>query len=370
MVGKTPCVDSRVWPGHGNAREMVLKAARDTLTAMPAVLGPGGSVPLRRPDSVRRTTTIEMHWPDGRGAPTHIVARGRDLLTRESGSASILAHAAIDGSAFITRQLIQVSDGTSDPRLAALAGIRAGGQLRAMLRELFPAAEERASLRFLLLDDLAGATLVSSWGWFAWDGYTRELADRIHQAGIGGKEGNMAGVCIGFAAGSSALDASGRPHIDAQKSNVVEPLEHPGDPGGWHDTPALEGPRSRRSRWIDVGREDGTITVAAGFQDSAARPDGSRLAIHEYRLRARIEAGSGRIAELAVSPHVLPHVECPRAVLNLDRLAGYRLDQLRDQVPVILAKELGCTHLNDVLRALSAVPGLAAHLPGERTNND
>jgi hypothetical protein len=345
---------------------MVLKALRETPSGMPAVLGPGGPVPLRLPDSVRRTTTIDMYWPDGRGAPTHIVARGRDLLTRGSGPTGILDHVAIDGSAFITRQLIQVSDDTGDPRLAALAGIKAGGQLRATLRDLFPTGEERGSLRFLLLDDLAGATLVSSWGWFAWDGYTRELADRVHQAGIGGKEGNMAGVCIGFAEGSSSIDARGRPHIDSQRSTVVEPLEHPGDPVGWHDTPVLEGPRTRRSRWIDVGRDDGAITVAAGFQDSAARPDGSRLAVHEYRLRARIEAGSDKIAELAVTPHVLPHFECPRAVLNLDRLAGCRLDELRDHVPLVLARELGCTHLNDVLRALSAVPALAAHLSSER----
>lgn len=134
------------------------------------MLGPGGPVPLRLPDSVRRTTTIDMHWPDGRSAPTHIVARGRDLLTRESGLAGILDHVAIDSSAFITGQFIQVSGGTGEPRLAGLAGIKAGGQLRATLRDLFPTEEERGSQRFLLRDDLAGATLVSSWGWFAWVG--------------------------------------------------------------------------------------------------------------------------------------------------------------------------------------------------------
>lgn len=328
----------------------------------PQVQGPGGPVPVRAPRSIRRTTTIDMHWPDGREAATHIEARGRDLLTADNGSASELHCSWVKGSAYITRQLIAVADDTDDPRLAELAGVRAGGELRARLSELYSAAE-RDSLTYLLLDDLAGATLVSSWGWFAWDGYSRDLADRIHQAGIGGKQGNMAGVCIGFAHGSNSIDDLGRPHIGEQHSAAVEPLDHPADPFGWHARPQLPGPCSRRARWIDVSHDDDAVVVSSGFQDSALRPDGSRLAIHEYRVRARIDRVTGAIRKLEAVPHVLPHSRCPQAVPNLSRLAGCTVGELRGQVPGLLARELGCTHLNDVLRALSAVPMLAALLP-------
>jgi len=231
-----------------------------------------------------------------------------------------------------------------------------------MLRALFPSEAERNGLLYLLLDDLAGATLVSSWGWFAWDGYTRALADQVHSAGIGGEQGRMAGVCIGFAADSTSIDDLGRPLIGAQRSAQVDLLVNPDDPDGWHAHSAPAGPSSRRSRWIDVGASEAGFQVTVGFQDSAARPDGSRLAIHEYRLSARIQPDGAELCDLSVVPHVLPHPECPRAVHNLNRLEGCAIDDLRSQVPLLLAKELGCTHLNDVLRALSAVPALAAHL--------
>lgn len=323
---------------------------------------PGGAVPRRKPNSIRRTSSLDIFWPNGRENPSHIIGRARDIYTDAAHTFQSLGEAAIEANAHITRELVNARTIPADARLDQLSGVRAGGQLRSKLRTLFPEPEERDSAQYLLLDDLAGATLVSSWGWFAWEGYSRELADRIHTHGIGGNQGDMRGVCIGFAAGSTSLNDSGHPHIEQQSSAIVPSLINSDDPDGWHSLPEIKGPHSRRARWIDLWIEGADLVIETGFQDSAARQDGLRQAIHEYRAEARVDIRSHRVVSLHATPHVLPHQECPAAVTNLQRLVGHEMALLRDLVPQILAKELGCTHLNDVLRALSATPFLAAQL--------
>lgn len=323
---------------------------------------PGGAVPVRKPNSIRRTSSLDIFWPNGRANPSHIIGRARDIHTDAAHAFQSLGEAAIEANAHITRELVNARNIPADSRLDQLCGVRAGGQLRSMLRTLFPDPDERDSAQYLLLDDLAGATLVSSWGWFAWEGYSRELADRIHTHGIGGNQGDMRGVCIGFAAGSTSLNASGHPHIEQQSSAIVPSLVSADDPDGWHDLPDIQGPHSRRARWIDLWIEGSDLVIETGFQDSAARQDGLRQAIHEYRAEARVDMGSSKVIGLHATPHVLPHQECPAAVANLQRLVGHEMASLRDLVPQLLAKELGCTHLNDVLRALSATPFLAGRL--------
>ncbi len=322
----------------------------------------GGPVPVVRPGMVRRTTSIDMHWPEGRGAAAHFDARSRDACIAADGTLQTVDAHAITGRASLARQISNV-DAVPDVRIGpALEGLRAGGQVRAKLRELFPHDEDRQSGLYLLLDDLAGATLVGNWGWFAWDGYSEALGNIIRGADISGWNGSMRGVCMGLREGSSALDAKGFPKMEEQYSATVASLVHPDDARGWHDLPAFPGAAMRRARWIDVWRDSLMLHVATGFQDSGARPDGQRQAIHEYRAHAEIDA-EGRIMVLEAVPHVLPHGDCPAAILNVARIKGERLDALREIVPARLAGEEGCTHLNDVLRALAGVPALARNLP-------
>ncbi len=332
----------------------------------PASLAPprvgGGPAPLRRTQSVRRTTSIDTHWPDGRDQPAAFVARSRDVMTHTDGSATVLDAHEITGRASLQRQILTLRGDPDAGLLQRLEGLRAGGQLRAELRQIFPEPSQREAGLYLLLDDLAGATLVSSWAWFAWDGYSEALGNVVRGADISGWNGSMRGICIGLRDGSSALDAHGFPKMEEQYSAAVPDLTHPDDPDGWHPFPSLPAATMRRARWIDVWREEENIVAQSGFQDSGARRKGGRQAIHEYRVRATISA-DGRILDLTATPHVLPHGDCPAAVLNLGRLVGGRLLDLRDMVPQLLAKEQGCTHLNDVVRALAGVSGLARHLP-------
>lgn len=66
------------------------------------------------------------------------------------------------------REILSIRSSRADGKLATLARCRAGGKLRGMLRDAYPDATDQLDGHFLLLDDLAGASLVSSWGWFAW----------------------------------------------------------------------------------------------------------------------------------------------------------------------------------------------------------
>ena len=77
-------------------------------------------------------------------------------------------------------------------------------------------------------------------------------------------------------------------------------------------------------------------------------------------LQATAEQGSGKLLLIAAQPRVLPYPECPAAAGNIARLIGLPLASLRQQVLVMLRRELGCTHLNDALRALAEVPALIA----------
>jgi len=119
----------------------------------------------------------------------------------------------------------------------------------------------------------------------------------------------------------------------------------------------------RRARRIDV-RLGKVIQIEAAFQDSAAKPDGTRAALHEYDLTATADPSSMRLLSIDATPRVLPFGECPGAVANISRLLDSELPQLRRTVLDQLPGTLGCTHLNDALRALAEVPALVNHLRG------
>ena len=334
------------------------------LSPAPFVSRGGGSVPLRRPNSVRRTTSIDIDWPGGDSSAMRFRGHSRDARTGADGALVTLAQSWVEAQASETREFSRVCSSEHPAGIAALAGSRAGGKLRALLRSAFPDPADQLSGHFLLLDDLAGASLVSSWGWLAWTREFEAFTARAKAKGIGGKDGNMRGVCIGLGPDSQSLDADGYPLIEQQGSTLVPDLANPADPDGWQgppDQPGVTppGPGTRRARWIDVWREDDTLHALGGFQDSALERDGGRLAIHEYRFEVQVDAPSGLIRKVRAIPHVLPHTECPAAVHGVTRLVGRPIADLRTDVPTLFAREAGCTHLNDVLRALVCLPALA-----------
>ena len=319
-----------------------------------------GHAPLRRPGSVRRTTSIDSEWPDGFGQPWQMVGRARDLFTPVQGSPVELATGGFRILTSPMREILDIDVSPSHPRSKELVGVRAGGASRKELAALM--SDIRGTPTYQLLDDFAGASLVAGWIWSQWRSDWASGPQRATQQSTAGRKGKMDDICTGFAVGSSAFTAEGVPDSVNQSFTEVGPIEHPDDALGWHPMPFQEGPRKRRARRIDLWRQDNIIYVDAGFQDSGSNPEGSRTAIHEYRVYAEVDSKTGVLLALQALPLILPYRECPGAAVKATRMVGRKVQDFRSSVLESLPSTLGCTHLNDVMRALADVPDLARHL--------
>lgn len=312
----------------------------------------------RRPGSIRRTTTIDSQWPLGPRAPFNMIGRGRDMLTSPDGTGRVVASQGFDLQCSVRRQIMAIETDPPDQRVRNLVGVRAGSSSRLQLNETL--GDLRGSVLFQLLDDFAGASLVAPWAWSNWiPDWPPQQAD----GSVGPKSGAMVDICTGFALGSSALRPDLGVNTGIQSSAPVADLGDPDDPLAWHDLPDSEGPQMRRARRIDLWRDGAVLKADVGFQDSGSLPAGGRRGVHEYRLFAEIDATNGTLTAICAEALVLPYAECPGAVLNLNRLIGKPVDELRTSVTGELAGTLGCTHLNDVARSLADALILADALP-------
>ena len=324
---------------------------------------PAGHSPLRRPGSVRRTSTIDMTWPDGRAAGLHLVGRARDILTPAAGGAPVvLAEDVITARMSLDRTIREITSDPARPAVPELVGAGGGGHLRHALEIKLPEEKAAGTPLYLLLDDLSRASLVSSWAWSRWSDDWKAPPPSADAPPPAARQ--MEGICTGFRPGSSALRPDGSSIPGGHRCAEVVPLSHPDDPGGWHALADLTGVSMRRARRIDVWVEDGLIRVDSGFQDSASAPTGGRVAVHEYSLQATADLATGEVLSLRARPHILPFPECPDAPNNIGRLIGAPMRDLRLRVLEVLTKTLGCTHLNDALRALAEAPVLAERLVG------
>jgi hypothetical protein len=318
-----------------------------------------GPAPLRRPGSIRRTTSIDSDWPEGFGKPWEMTGRARDLLTPGDGGAPVvLAEAQFRMIVSPLREILEIEANPPHSRLPELVGVRAGGASRVALGEIL--GDARGTPLFQLLDDFAGASLVAGWIWSQW---TDDWMAKSQQSGTESRKAKMLNICTGFAEGASSLAADGSPEQTEQSNTAVGPLENLDDPAGWHIMPFQQGPQKRRARRIDLWRDEGVIKIDAGFQDSGSNPSGGRTAIHEYRVHAEVDSISEELLALQALPLILPFRECPGAAIKATRMIGHKVSGFRNDVLETLPRTLGCTHLNDVLRALSDVPALARALP-------
>ena len=314
---------------------------------------PAAPAPVRRANSIRRTSSIDVWWPEGRGGAMQLVGRARDLVTGPDG-VLVRDEDALRATVDMERTIHTIDAEPPRPAIKELVGQRGGGRLRAALEAALPLEVAGATPLNLLVDDISGSSLIAGWAWSQWDpNWGAELlrmkADPAHAQMF-----NRVDICSGLRAGSSGLDliAEGAPTAS---------LRHPDDPDGWHAMPDIEGASMRRARRIDVSLDGQTIRIEAAFQDSATTPAGPRAALHEYRIFAEADL-EFRLTALRAEPRVLPFAECPAAAGNAGRLIGTPLQALRTAVPIELKGTVGCTHLNDALRGLADVPTLVARL--------
>jgi len=325
-----------------------------------------GPAPLRRPESVRRTTSIDSTWPDGAEAPWIMEALGRDIYTPANGSApTVIDEAAYRLRTSRRREILELETNPADPRVSQLIGVRAGGESR---RQIAATVGDLAGTPlYQMLDDFAGTSLVAAWIWSQWKHDWAAFAARPEELKAHGRNGNMLDICTGFAEGSSALEGMVGAVPIFEEAAHVGPLVNADDPVGWHTMPEQTGPAMRRARRIDLWRQGDLLMVDAAFQDSGTSPAGGRRGVHEYRVYAEIDATTGTLLALQALPLILPFPECPGASVKATRMIGRKVQDFRADVLEVLPGTSGCTHLNDVLRALADVPALARQLEQRQT---
>ncbi len=318
---------------------------------------PALAPPRRRPGSVRRTSTVTMTWPGGLGTPLHLDGRCRDLVTPLSGAPTVAARADLHVVSGLERRIEGIASEPAVDGLERLVGCKAGGNLRAAIARELPDEARDGTPLYLLLDDLAGSTLIAGFIFARWarsdfKELTRKFPRRV-----------MRDICSGFRAGASSLLEDGSIAPLPQNVAAVPPLVDPEDPDGWHPLDEHLPMAMRRARRIDAWQQDGVLLIDAMFRDSCWDPDGTEVAIHEYQLEGSADLKTGTLMTMTARPRVLPYVECPIAAPNASWMIGSPLRELRTSVLERLRGTDCCTHLNDALRSLAEVPVLAGSLP-------
>jgi Protein of unknown function (DUF2889) len=324
-------------------------------------IGPAAAPPARRARSVRRTSTMLMSWPGGLGTPLHLDGRCRDLLTLDADTHHALDQAEVHARFGPDRTIEAISAVPDVETIAQLIGARGGANLRSAIDEAVPDHQAAGSPLYLLLDDLAGSSLIAGFAWFKWADRFPEFEARRRLI----PPRSMQGICSGFRPGSSALLADGTMSGIAHQVQPVPSLADPKDLVGWHELDEHPEIAMRRARRIDVWIEDDTIQIDAMFRDSCWVPDGSEVAVHEYELHATADPSTEGMTSVEAIPRVLPYDECPGAAANATWLVGAPLRGLRSEVLERIRLTDCCTHLNDALRAFAEVPVLVSGLPSE-----
>ncbi len=289
------------------------------------------------------------------GGPHRMIGMARDILTQgESGVLQVLAEDALHLTMGAGRRIGEVSASRRGDILSLATGLRAGGELRALVAERLDDEQAEVSLLFRLLDDLAGGAFMAVSAWHAWQpGGSDAFTAQGGRPSVIGRP--VEGLCLSYKQGSESIGSDG-----SANEALIEQLDAPApfgddDPDAWHNFPREQGPNHWRLRRTDAWYDaDGMICLDGWFQDSAALPEGQgqRKIFHEYSLTAVIDPADMRVADLQVFARVLPFRTCLFAPDTARMLVGLPLSRLREVVPVMLAGTAGCTHLNDMYRAL------------------
>ena len=234
--------------------------------------------PARRPGSARRTSSIDMVWPDGYGTPLHLVGRARDLVTTPTGGAVVVDTAEIDVTISNDRRIDAIEVVPERPGVEDLVGTQGGTYLRTAIDHVLPGEREAGTPLHLLLDDVAGTSLIAG---FAWTRHRPlELrAERPSELGV--RKGRI--ICSGLRPGGTAQVAMRDARFDVHGIRSAGQLTDGRDPLAWHEFPARPTVCMRRHRRVDVIPDRDELVVDAFFRDSslgARRPRDRAARVH------------------------------------------------------------------------------------------
>ena len=299
-----------------------------------------------------------MSRPSGIDGPLELIGAARDLLTLEVDPPRVLAEAAMHATIGDDRTIREIRATPDRARIRALIGAQGGSNLRAAIDDALPGERQAATPLHVLLDDVAGTSLVAGFLAVLWDP-RRSVEHRKAMGPLGVRKGKV--ICSGLRPGGLAQSAPpGVPFVHDVRP--APPISTPDDPWGWHALPDRARISMRRHRRIDVWRKRGVWAIDSFFRDSAWGPDGSEVVVHEYEVEAEIDPETARLRSVHATPRVLPFPECPWAAPHAVEVVGHDVRTFRTQVQQTLTELDCCTHLNDTLRCLSEVPVLARAL--------
>ena len=336
-----------------------------TATVPPPLRSTANPAPPRKANSIRRTMSIDVSWPQGETGNRLFVGRCRDYRTPAGGgSGTTLDEAEYQASLDADKTITSITATPAPPKIDSLVGLRGGNHLRLFIKETMPELISEGAPIYLPLDDISGTALVSAMSWAHWHeiDWAERMRTTFKPEEIQKLMADRVNVCWGLAEGNSGVTGEGGRNSVGQAE--AGDVRNPADTEGWHELYEHEGPGFRRARRIEVQRDDeaGLIRIDAAFQDSVKRKSGGRGAIHEYNLKATADLATGKLLTLEPEARILPFGECPGAIHNTQRLLGRTLGEIREAVLEQLRGPQGCTHLNDALRALAEVPKLAGYL--------
>lgn len=294
--------------------------------------------------SARRTTHVDM-VPAGDGLT--LSGAARDLVTTPGGDPITGPSAGVDSRLDRSATLRSIRVDPHEAAVQSLLGLPVAGGFRARVEGVVP---DRGSPLRQLLDDLPVAAMLSGYAHIYSEPPTGQLAAAAAR---------RAGVCAGWAADGTMMQAIRSTGLLPVPVGPAAPdPEPPDDPWAWHALPALRPGSMRRRRAVDVAA-GAELVVRATFRDSHAGDDGTERILHEYTLEAAVDPSSGAFTRCTATPAVLPWPECPSAAAGTSELVGNPVVAVDALVRRELRGLRGCTHLNDLLRSLSAVVPLA-----------
>ena len=318
--------------------------------------GPQDPLPTTPPrplGSVRRTTTIDQRRADP-GRPMEVVASGRDLRTGADGATTVIDQVRVRADVDASGVLTDIEADPPVPALQDLLGAHTSRRFRARVDEVVPDHRKGATILHQLLDDFPMAALISGYG------STRELGDDWDLPAESAER--LRDLCAGWIHDGTmleALDATGTFPIPL--GPPAPDLEAGDDPLAWHDAGPMARRSVRRVRRLDL-LDGEPLAVDLHFRDTQLGLEGPEDVLHEYTLQATIDPGSLTVLSSEAQARTLPWPECPNALASARRVVGQPVAGLRATVLADLRGTTTCTHLNDVLRSLAGVAGMAGRV--------
>jgi hypothetical protein len=307
------------------------------------------ATPLRRHNSVRRTTTHDCIRPEGISGPVTILARGRDLLTTVDGAAKLLDTAGLDMRVdYASGTIDRIAVDPRHPGLTELVGEDAFHRFRTMVAQAMPGERDSGSVRYQLLDDLPIALMLSG----------RALRAAGLGLNIDSSKPLPVDICAGWVAGGTLVAGLTEKGPPLHLGPTATAVKRDDDVLAWHQFGPLPPNGTRRHRRLDIWEDSRAAHVECFFRDTFADADGVETVVHEYTVHGTIDPVSSQFLSCEADAGPLPYPECPSAAGSAQRLEGLTVGGLRRSVRGDFVGPATCTHLNDTLRSLEDVGAL------------